>query len=690
MAAIMSDEQIAFVLLIAGLREERWLTDEDVEGLAVHVGAIRDGVYHPGVATALAIECIRVAKARGPDPARQGVMAQRIIELQRTLAAVAAVSSDVAAQVEMNTQAIAALGAFDAEALARLGLRVDANETAIDAEETERARADGALGDRIDAEAKARADADNALGGRISRITGSIAISPSNIPDAASVVRDYVFAWEDLDENWLKAQGVNQMDIWMKNTGFHALDPWNPTQDGMAAVNVNANEARAIGIGNDTVVPVRAVFRRDGQFVALVNTWLTIGGGGGDVTTDQFQAEQKARAAGDDFNKTIIAGEDAATANAALAAFLAAQASSANVGIIEVTANAAQADGHAYVLGDIVVFAPGGSAGKIVGNIARYAHSGFGFLSTQVNSEAQLNALADGQRDDRHGEFVEVTAGFRYSPQGVDYIARDILWLQPFMPSRLGVKKLFNLGGEAKPFALTQAQQIGLLQFSPRPGNVIAENGKAQAAIDVQYNIRIANAELLTGDIWVQGTIQGQPALARTKWSNAIALNLNIPDANVASVVASVQLSNTVELVLQFYDAAMDGNLVEQLWWNIPFTELPAAGGVKPNVLLAYTRAGMSAPVQLPANFADYSALEILYSESSDGNNMQAGRFPTLWFTDAAVGASGGDSRAFQVGVNPGNGRPRNGLYYPVGRFSPPIPARAITQNTSIKYLALV
>ena len=185
-------------------------------------------------------------------------------------------------------------------------------------------------------------------------------------------------------------------------------------------------------------------------------------------------------------------------------------------------------------------------------------------------------------------------------------------------------------GGKAE---LTQAQQIGLLQSSPRPGNVIAESGKASEAIDVQYNIRIANAELLTGDIWVQGTVQGQPALARTKWSSAVALNLNIPDANVASVVASVQLSNTIELVLQFYDAASGGNLVEQLWWNIPFTELPAIppGPKAPNVLQAPVNGQNGAGVgsiTLPANYTDWR--ELFVADWEAAGNAQRARIATI------------------------------------------------------------
>lgn len=237
--------------------------------------------------------------------------------------------------------------------------------------------------------------------------TGSIAISPNNIPNAAAVTRDYVFAWEDLDDNWLKSKGVNQLDIWMKDTGFHAVRPFAPTKDGVITVNVNATEAAAIAIGSSKIVPVRAVFRNSGTFVALVNTWLTIG----------------------------------------------------------------------------------------------------------------------------------------------------------------------DLGGiEAK---FTQAQQIGLLSVHPDPSIIVYPNDGLETALTRTIALQVANPEVLTGDIWAQGSIDGQAVLARTKWaSNLAVLNFAIS----AQLAALIGQNDSLDVRLDFYDAANAGNIVESLRYGVSLVEQADAG----------------------------------------------------------------------------------------------------------------
>ena len=428
-------------------------------------------------------------------------------------------------------------------------------------------------------------DSVNTLTGRVNSLNdlvranvGSIGIAPNAIPRNAALQRDYVFSFEDLDVAWLNSKRVTSMEVWLKNTPFHAIDPWSPTADGTFTVNINEQEARAIALsGGERITPVRLVWRASGTFVALRNTWLELMPAAGvqDVA-DSLAAEVKARTEGDDFNKTIIAGEDAAAANAALATFLTAQESSTSVGIIEITANAAQADGHAYVLGDIVVFAPGGSAGKIVGNIAHYAHSGFGFLSTQVGSEADLNRLADGQKDDIHGEFAEVTADFRYTPQGLNYKTRDILWLQPFMPSRLGVKRLFNLGGEVTPFSFSIDDKIEMLNLRADPGVIAYPSGGLTAALTRTVTILLDNpARLNDAGLFYQGLVDGQTVLTRREWTTATnSVPLVIPLATARLVGQDEELT----LEIQWYDdtVANNGKLVGLRRVDIPLVKQTA------------------------------------------------------------------------------------------------------------------
>ena len=240
----------------------------------------------------------------------------------------------------------------------------------------------------------------------VSMNVGSIAISPSNIPNAAAIQRDFVFAAEDLDDDWLKSKSVNELEIWFNNTAFHTVDPWAPVKDVRLNVNVNATEARAIAVGSATIIPIRAVFRSDGQFVALVNNWLTIGS-------------------------------------------------------------------------------------------------------------------------------------------------------QQSTPT------------------LTQAQQIGLLSVHPDPSIIVYPKDGLETALTRTIALQIANPEVLTGDIWVQGSIDGQAVLARRKWAtNLSTLNFVIS----AQIAALIGQNDSLDVRLDFYDAASAGNIVESLRYGVSLVEQAGAG----------------------------------------------------------------------------------------------------------------
>ena len=564
----------------------------------------------------------------------------------------------------------------------------------------------------LDAETKARTDAD-ALLDKKTGFGGVIGIVPKNIDTYTDLDGNYELAAYDFDASYLIARNVDQYEIWIKQQAVHTTQgTWAPVSDFVASFEIDTTEETQVGLTEtDQIVPVRLVFRSSGSFVAEITTYLTIGDGGGgdgDVTTAQFNAaiaaQNAARATlttrsdeGDDFNKSIITGNSPA-ANAALATFLIAQATSNNVGILEIRAVSATSGAHSYNRGDIVVFAPRSSTGKIFGNIAEYAEGGFGFLSTQVRNEAELNTVADGQVDDVHGEFVTVRAGFRYTPNGATYKAGDILWLQPRMSTRLGIKLLFNVGdpdeiakltdtvgkntgsisispnnipnaaaierdfvfaaedlddewlkskgvneleiwfnntafhtvdpwspvadvrlnvnvnatearainvGSAaivpiravfrrdgqfvalinnwltisdqagEKFQLTQTQQIGLLSVHPDPSIIVYPHGGLETALTRTVRVLIANPEVLTGDIWVQGSIDGQNVLARRKWaSNLSTLNFVIS----AQLAQAIGQNDSLDVRLDFYDAASDGTIVESLRYGVSLVEQAAVG----------------------------------------------------------------------------------------------------------------
>ena len=278
-----------------------------------------------------------------------------------------------------------------------------------------------------------------ALTDTVGRNTGSISISPNNIPNAAAIQRNFVFAAEDLDVAWLTSKGVNELEIWFNNTPFHSVDPWAPTADVRLNVNVNATEAAAIAVGSDTIIPVRAVFRSDGQFVALVNSWLTIGGQGG-----------------------------------------------------------------------------GGSAG------VPDAPTGAGRYELSVPASGPNTWEAAG---------TEAT--------------------------------------------LSQKQQIGLLSIHPEPSIIVYPNGGLETALTRTIAMQVANPEVLTGTIWVEGQVDGQAVLARTEW----ATNLNAINFVISAQLArSIGQNDSLDVRLDFYDAASDGNIVESLRYGVSLVEQAQVG----------------------------------------------------------------------------------------------------------------
>ena len=90
MASILTDAQVESILLNAGLRSERWLTDDEVELIAYKVEAISTGgVYDVTLEDSVSIECIRRVIALGVMRERGEELRHRIVELLRGVSRVA-------------------------------------------------------------------------------------------------------------------------------------------------------------------------------------------------------------------------------------------------------------------------------------------------------------------------------------------------------------------------------------------------------------------------------------------------------------------------------------------------------------------------------------------------------------------------------------------------------------------------
>ena len=139
------------------------------------------------------------------------------------------------------------------------------------------------------------------------------------------------------------------------------------------------------------------------------------------------------------------------------------------------------------------------------------------------------------------------------------------------------VQVIFTNGRTWIQNPLSRAQQIALLSVIPDPAAIAYSSADDLSAKVKNIAIRIANPELLEGDVWVEGWIQGQPGTgARTRWASNIAgLNIALADASADAVSAAVISNgdNQVEVRLRFYDAENAGNEIERIGMNIPVVQ---------------------------------------------------------------------------------------------------------------------
>ena len=139
------------------------------------------------------------------------------------------------------------------------------------------------------------------------------------------------------------------------------------------------------------------------------------------------------------------------------------------------------------------------------------------------------------------------------------------------------------VGPEGPAAALTQAQQIQLLNATPVRENVSASTLAAILEL-TGFEIHISNPGILTG-VWLGVELQGTPAsfnansdVPRQAWSTSTTnYKLYLPKANANSVSDAVYASEekTLEVDLILYDAASAGNEVGRKRLTVGMVDVP-------------------------------------------------------------------------------------------------------------------
>ena len=331
-------------------------------------------------------------------------------------------------------------------------------------------------------------------GGGGSGQAGSISLTPSVIPNAAGVQRDFKFAFEDLDVTALNAAGVNEFELWIKDTAFHAVDPWVPAADGVIDVNVNATEALAIAIGNAEIVPVRMVFRNGGTFVSLINTWLeirpegtgsgttveanpTVDSGDGDLTSitidgEDFHIRDDQSFRGDHIVREFVNG------NAALGLVLARHATATDhrARLLVMTADATtvyNGTTYTYENGDVVYFPP-----------------------TSIAAEPWFNIRQDLLTNQQKAELIDVRLGISAIVPTAANLQREISVFFD-APAILGptVYAEFRVAGQGPATRQLMAQAGGRVRFTLTQAQAEAiSNNVTQDQTTIGVNINLYDA----------------------------------------------------------------------------------------------------------------------------------------------------------------------------------------------------
>ena len=343
-----------------------------------------------------------------------------------------------------------------------LGWEVDAGDTGGARDQTARDAATNAQ-ETADAN-KLAIDTLESTG---TEVSGAIGVVPKNIDAIADIDGDYILAVNDLNIEYLNSKNVDQYEIWVKEESIHtSTGTWTPVSDFQVPFNVSTTEETGIGlVGTDRIVPIRLVFRASGTFVDWVATYLTIGdgGGSGDVTTDQFNAEVALREAGDSPDITNIASA------AALTSALSSQATNNNpVWLwVQLAANTGSFthSGTTYDHGDLLYVPPNSTDIERGPRIVNYDSLHFNIVTQNANQVA-FQIQFNKQPNSHHSTWFIATEDFTATVTNVGNftVKTGDVWHAP--PFSRSPSKLFNIAPSA-PAPTSSTEFVKQLQVVP-------------------------------------------------------------------------------------------------------------------------------------------------------------------------------------------------------------------------------
>lgn len=410
----------------------------------------------------------------------------------------------------------------------------------------------------------------------------------------------------------LTAAGVNYLEIWFQNEAIHVVDPWVPALVTKVDAVIDVREESQIA-ARGSFVPVRSVYRINqggGQaYFAEGIGALRIGG-----FDDLYDPKRLLATLGWDVNPSRIKGRTS--------------------GDFERT----------YTLEFEVPYIPLTDYfyeihidGEKIGDRKQWAQ----VTSLDVNAD-NTNALNIANNLPATRDHIEVQLFLFADNVTIGHVA--------------AASRRIAIIPEAE-VKLSTTQQIALLNFNPSNGSITYQSFDELATELRTINIGISNPELITDDAWVEGEIQGQAALARTKVTSATSVLRLQVSQNVADAIAQNLADSSIDVELTFYDAANAGNVIEIINISVPaIRQNPSPNVQKPayaaNLSIDANDGSVFEPGTLTGNVnfnitngADGDALTVTFRQDATG-----GRILTL--NNAIMHVTGVPSPVLSTGAN--------------------------------------
>lgn len=381
------------------------------------------------------------------------------------------------------------------------------------------------------------------------RYLGRIDMKPSNIAKKEDLDGTYQVVLTDIDDEYLKSKGVDVLEVWFNAEAIHS-ESWTPKDTTLISAILDTSEETQIALTTQKIIPVLAVFRNGGDYVAQIGTYLTIGGKqeAGQVDFDDIKAgdniEIDRSKAGEITISSTGGGEES--------------------GGVRVVYREVPLQNGVYTLQD------GEESLHMEFNLVQGGNTyrfDMDILKEEIDSTPK-SFVADSHNPDSFAKGKAIGADISRNGNAIT------ISMNGWETSSVVVIAESYEGGGGKA-ELTVTQQIADINLVASPAGVYFSNvddfAKKIKAIDVQ----ISNPELLTGNVWVEGWVQGQRGLGRTKWSSSTSvLRMTFADS-IASAIATGTINDSdIQCNLRFFDAASGGNEIERRDIFIPITNL--------------------------------------------------------------------------------------------------------------------